>query len=182
MEAFSHTVRMATSADAAALATLAELTFRDTFASANTCENMDEHCRRNYGEAIQASEISSPHIVTLVSEREGVLMGYAQVRPTGLAPCFVSGRYPGEIQRLYVAGEYHGKGVAQALMMSGLGALREGGCDVAWLGVWEMNPRAIAFYRRLGFTVVGEHVFQLGTDRQTDLIMVLPLHASGGIA
>ena len=40
-----------------------------------------------------------------------------------------------------------------------------------WLGVWERNPRAIAFYRKRGFIEVGAHVFRLGDDAQTDLIM-----------
>jgi diamine N-acetyltransferase len=66
-------------------------------------------------------------------------------------------------------------------MRSSISALEERGCDVAWLGVWEKNPRAIAFYRKLGFSEVGEHAFQLGTDSHRDVIMALPLEASGVI-
>ncbi len=40
-----------------------------------------------------------------------------------------------------------------------------------WLGVWEHNPRAQAFYKRHGFKVVGEHHFQTGDVTDTDLIM-----------
>ncbi len=50
-------------------------------------------------------------------------------------------------------------------------------CDVLWLGVWEHNPRAVAFYRKKGFRVVGDHVFQLGSDPQRDLIMTLEIGA-----
>jgi ribosomal protein S18 acetylase RimI-like enzyme len=46
------------------------------------------------------------------------------------------------------------------------------GSDVAWLGVWERNPRAISFYRKLGFMEVGDHIFPLGHDPQRDIIMV----------
>jgi len=49
------------------------------------------------------------------------------------------------------------------------------GSDVAWLGVWERNPKAIAFYRKFAFQEVGEHVFQLGNDAQRDLVMVRTL-------
>jgi ribosomal protein S18 acetylase RimI-like enzyme len=46
-----------------------------------------------------------------------------------------------------------------------------GGADVAWLGVWEKNPRAISFYEKSGFAVVGDHVFVLGSDAQRDLVL-----------
>ena len=49
-----------------------------------------------------------------------------------------------------------------------------GGYETLWLGVWEHNLRAIAFYRRWGFETVGSHTFLLGSDEQTDLIMVRP--------
>ncbi|BDD86540.1 GNAT family N-acetyltransferase [Desulfofustis limnaeus] len=181
MKVSPHSVRRATTADAAELAALAERTFRETFAAANTAANMDEHCRRNYGETIQAAEIVSQSGVTLVAERDGLLVGYAHVRFDASTPSCVTGRLPGELQRLYVAGEYHGSGVAQALMAASLSALARHGCDVAWLGVWERNPRAIAFYLKLGFREVGEHVFQLGADPQRDVVMVLPLQKPGSI-
>ena len=79
---------------------------------------------------------------------------------------------PGEIQRLYVVEDWHGKGVAQALMQACIEAMQRRGADVVWLGVWEHNPRAIAFYGKFGFVVAGEHVFSLGGDQQRDLVMV----------
>jgi ribosomal protein S18 acetylase RimI-like enzyme len=44
-----------------------------------------------------------------------------------------------------------------------------------WLGVWEHNPRAIAFYKKYGFISVGEHPFPLGGDLQRDIVMAKPL-------
>jgi ribosomal protein S18 acetylase RimI-like enzyme len=48
---------------------------------------------------------------------------------------------------------------------------KEHGHDRVWLGVWELNARAIAFYEKWGFEKFGEHVFMLGTDPQTDFMM-----------
>jgi ribosomal protein S18 acetylase RimI-like enzyme len=47
--------------------------------------------------------------------------------------------------------------------------------DVVWLGVWEHNPKAIAFYKKLGFGEVGEQVFPLGSDAQRDIVMARPV-------
>jgi diamine N-acetyltransferase len=67
--------------------------------------------------------------------------------------------------------EWHGKGIAQDLMNAGIEEMRRHGSDVVWLGVWEHNPRAIAFYKKIGFIEVGDHVFPLGSDLQRDIVM-----------
>lgn len=135
---------------------------------------MDLHCRTNYGESIQAAELSSADIVTLLSEHSGRLVGYAQVCWSGAPDC-VAGESPGEIHRLYVDEEWHGKGVAQQLMQASLEEMKARGSDVVWLGVWERNPRAISFYSKFGFVEVGDHVFTLGNDPQRDIVMALSL-------
>ncbi|MFO1414190.1 MAG: GNAT family N-acetyltransferase [Burkholderiales bacterium] len=167
-------IRRARRADASALAAVAEATFRATFATANTPADMERHCRATYGEAIQAAEIADPCRLTLLCEDAGRLVGYAQLR-WGKAPACVVAQAPAEIQRLYVVAAAHGKGIAQQLMAACLAALAQRAADVAWLGVWERNPRAIAFYRKAGFREVGEHVFVLGTDAQRDVVMMRPL-------
>jgi ribosomal protein S18 acetylase RimI-like enzyme len=60
-------------------------------------------------------------------------------------------------------------------MDAALELLAQRGCRTAWLGVWERNPRAIAFYRKRGFVEAGEQIFVLGTDHQRDKVFVKPL-------
>jgi len=167
-------IRAATLGDAKPLAELAESTFRETFAVANTRDDMERHCRLSYGEAIQAEEIADPERSTLLFVDADRLIGFAQLRWSA-APACVAAQSPGEIQRLYVASGWHGRGVAQDLMRVCLDAMRARGSGAAWLGVWERNPRAIAFYRKSGFVEVGEHVFALGGDPQRDIVMMLTL-------
>ena len=164
-------IRQAEDRDAAALAELAERTFRDTFAHVNRAEDIDLHCRNSYCESIQAAEIRDPNRTTLVCHVADKLIAYGQLRRGNPPPCVVA-TSPAEIQRLYVDAPWHGKGVARALMDSLLDAAEAGGADVAWLGVWERNPRAIAFYEKSGFAVVGDHVFVVGEDPQRDLVLV----------
>jgi diamine N-acetyltransferase len=164
------TIRVAIEADAASLAELAERTFRSTFAQSNLADDIDMHCRNSYGEVIQAGEIRDPGRTTLLCHDGDRLIGYGQLRWTGAPSCVVATK-PAEVQRLYVDAAWHGKGIAQSLMASLLESAVMGGADVAWLGVWERNPRAITFYEKSGFTVVGDHVFLLGNDRQRDLVL-----------
>ena len=164
-------IRPAHAGDAAALAALAERTFRATFGPDNTVANLDLHCARTYGEAIQAAEIADPRRVTVVVDVDGALVGYAQLR-WGRAPACVVAARPAEIQRVYVDAPWHGRGVAQALMEAMLAHARAGGADRVWLGVWERNARARAFYTKSGFVEAGDHAFVLGDEAQRDLVMV----------
>jgi diamine N-acetyltransferase len=174
-------IRYAKPSDAKALAALAEQTFRDTFGGVNTVEDMALHCRTSYGEDIQAAEISNAAMVTLVCEDGPELTAFAQLRWSG-APSCVRAKNPGEIQRLYVAKPWHGKGVAHGVMAACMREMESRPSDVVWLGVWERNPRAIAFYEKFGFVPVGAHVFPLGADPQRDIIMARRVinPASGG--
>jgi ribosomal protein S18 acetylase RimI-like enzyme len=156
--------------DAAPLAALAARTFAETFAADNTPEDMAAHLARSYGEAQQGAELADPGRVTLVAERAGALVAFAQLR-TAPVPATVPPATSMELQRFYVDRSAHGSGVAQRLMTAALAAARRRGAAVVWLGVWERNPRAIRFYEKCGFTDAGSQTFLLGSDPQTDRVM-----------
>lgn len=164
-------IRLARKSDAQDLAALAEQTFRDTFAEMNTADDMALHCRTSYGENIQLAEIENLNLATLVCEDHGELIAYAQLS-WGKGPGCVRGSSPGEVKRLYVRKDWHGKGIAQQLMAACLAEMEKRNSDVVWLGVWERNPRAISFYKKCGFVEVGEQIFPLGTDPQRDIVMM----------
>lgn len=164
-------IRRATIADALQLAQLAERTFVETFGEYNTPEDLAAHVSSAFGEGIQGAEIVDPNCVTLLCHVDEALAGFAQLRWDHAPPC-VSASSPGEIHRFYVDSAWHGLGVAQTLMRAAIDEFSVRGNDVVWLGVWEHNPRAQAFYKKVGFNEVGEHTFVVGTDPQRDVIMV----------
>ncbi|MEM6449955.1 MAG: GNAT family N-acetyltransferase [Cyanobacteria bacterium P01_D01_bin.105] len=181
------TIKRATPNDAAALAHLAERTFRDTFGTADNITDMDLHCAQSFSAEIQQKEILDKNYVTLLVEVEGQLVAFSQVRLRSPKDCVSAVRSskprspeepPSELYRLYLSKEWHGRGVAQTIMSEILSTVTQAGVDCVWLGVWEQNPKAIAFYRKCGFTAVGEHVFQFGNDPQRDLIMMRMVDAS----
>jgi ribosomal protein S18 acetylase RimI-like enzyme len=158
--------------DAESLARLAERTFRNTFVEASNPTDMDLHCAKNFSVEIQRREILNPNYVTILADLEGELVAFAQVRLLSPQQCVIAER-PSELYRLYVSSEWHGRGIAHEVMSEVLTTAAHGGADCVWLGVWEQNPKAIAFYRKYGFKVVGDHVFQVGTDPQRDLVMAV---------
>ena len=165
------TIRFAVADDAAALAELAARTFHDTFAADNRPEDMAAHAAESYSSELQGREIADPEITTLLAHEDDVLVGFAQLR-RGPAPDCVVDRAGIELWRFYIARAFHGRGVAQALMQRADDEARARAAATMWLGVWERNERAKAFYRKCGFADVGSHVYMVGTDAQTDRIMI----------
>lgn len=81
-----------------------------------------------------------------------------------------------EIERIYVLSEYHGKRIGQLLYEKAMQIAKQSNADYIWLGVWEENPRAISFYKKNGFVEFDKHIFKLGDDEQTDIMMKLQLN------
>jgi diamine N-acetyltransferase len=173
-------IRFAVAGDAVELAALAERTFRDTFAADNRGDDMDAHCARSYSPAIQAQELADPAMQTIVAvDGDECLIAFAQVRPAA-PPCAPAAPSPQEVWRFYVERAYHGAGLAQALIDALVRTAQDRGAKTLWLGVWEQNPRAQAFYRKCGFVDIGAHQFRLGSDLQTDRVMLRDLREIRG--
>lgn len=157
--------------DAAALSELAARTFVDTYAVHNTPENLARHLAASFGVPQQARELADPALSTLLVEVDGTLAGYAQLR-SGHPPDCVTGHAPLELWRFYVDKGWHGRGIAQQLMEAVFLEAARRGAAAVWLGVWEENARARAFYAKCGFVDVGAHIFMVGDDAQTDRVLV----------
>ena len=167
-------IRVATAADAAVVSALARRTFYDTFAETNDPAEMTRYLAGAYSIDIQTRELGDRDITTLIVEEDGAAIAYAMVRADHVPDCVI-GPAPVELWRFYVDREWHGRGVAAALMERVKTAARDRGARTLWLGVWERNDRARAFYAKCGFADAGEHIFLFGTDPQTDRVMVTSL-------
>lgn len=167
-------IRSASAADAALLADFGARTFVDTYAAFNDPENLRLHLAATYGVDRQAGELVDPNFATLLAWRGERLAGFAQVRRGPAPPCVIAAT-PVELYRLYVDRAWHGSGIAPLLLGEVRSAALAFGGATLWLKVWERNARAIAFYAKSGFTDVGTADFYVGTDRQTDRVLIMTL-------
>jgi len=163
-------IRRGKARDAALLADLGARTFAETFAPDNSPEDMAAYLKTAFSPAQQTTELADHETLFLIAESQGVAVGYAMLR-SGNVLENVTGENPIELVRLYVSQDRLGSGVGAALMQACIREARQRRHRTLWLGVWEHNARAQAFYRKWDFTEIGTHVFQLGNDPQTDLLM-----------
>lgn len=171
------TIRRATLADAEMLSALGAITFQSAFAADNDPDDMATYLASAFSPTQQAAELADPRATFFVAEIEGEAAGYAKLL-AGEAPACVIGTKPIEVERIYARQEWLGHGVGEALMRACVEEAERAGYQTLWLGVWGRNNRARAFYRKHGFRDVGEKIFQLGSDAQTDAVMERALSAA----
>ncbi len=168
--------------EAAMLAALGRRTFEQAFANQNTPENMEAYLSVAYTTVQLEKELNEENSVFYVARADETPVGYVRLLKNsqpdvsgnsifGNAKTSFIAESCIEIQRIYVLQENVGLGVGARLMEQCLQTAQQHGFRTIWLGVWEHNAHAIAFYRRWGFETFGSHIFQLGDDPQTDLLM-----------
>lgn len=161
--------------EAARLADFMRTLFVAAYRHCSTPRNVEAFLDAVYGEAQQRAELDDPTQQTLVAERDGEWLGFAQLRLGKPAPAEVTLARGAEVGRLYLAPAAQGGGLGRVLMRElerrALAQERDG----LWLNVWQEAPQAIAFYRREGFAIVGTTGFVVGDDVKTDWRMQKPL-------
>jgi GNAT superfamily N-acetyltransferase len=160
--------------DAETLASLAGRTFRDAYAAQGDLNALDEYVAAHFTAELFAQQIQDSSTVHFLASAAGAPIGYAVLR-LGTPPDCVRGPLPIELGRLYVEQSVIGKGYGAALMQTCLGEADRLGRETMWLGVWEENHRARAFYKKWGFQDMGTYEFEIGGKVDHDPVMVRPV-------
>ena len=165
-------IRSAGANDAETLARVARKSFYDAFADhpKNAPDDLKAYMDEAFAPETIAAELKDKDSIYFVAELAGEIVGYAKLKRNSREDC-TSGENPIELCRLYSLNEFIGRGIGRTLMLHCLDYAKETAHDFMWLGVWEYNFRAQEFYEKFGFEKCGEHVFQLGSDPQTDWVL-----------
>ena len=149
-------------------------TFAETFSSTNTEENMTTYLKEGFSEAKLTAELQNPKSEFYFATLNEVVIGDLKIN-FGHAQTEIQNQNAVEIERIYVKGDFHGKKVGQLLFERALAIAKNKKVDFVWLGVWEENHRAIQFYTKNGFVEFDQHIFLMGDEEQTDIMMKLVL-------
>ena len=167
-------IRRATALDNELLARLAAETFPGNFVGLDEPAGMKGYIETRFTPDVQAAELAEPRSTFFIAYLGGEPVGYARVREEEYPEALTSTNAT-EIHRLYVVQQHWSAGIGRALMQACIEEVRARGREVVWLGAWSENPRAVAFYRSLGFVDVGTKTFLLGEELHDDLIFELRL-------
>jgi ribosomal protein S18 acetylase RimI-like enzyme len=154
------------------LQSISRQTFAETFSDSNSKENMDKYLTENLSIKKLSEELNNENSHFFFIKDGERNIGYLKLN-MGPSQTELKDETALEIERIYVIQEYQGKKVGQQLYEKAIQVAKEKKAQYVWLGVWEENHKAIQFYNKNGFEVFDKHVFVLGDEKQTDLMMRL---------
>ena len=149
-------------------------TFSETFSGSNNAADMEKYLAEGFSAEKLAEELNNSHSQFYFAKSGETVIGYLKLN-FGKSQTELQHNNAMEIERIYVLHQYQGKQVGQLLYKTAVQKAIHAGVDYIWLGVWEKNTSAIGFYKKNGFVEFGKHVFKLGNDEQTDIMMKLVL-------
>jgi len=147
-------------------------TFYETFSESNTEENMKSYLENGFSIDKITSELNDENAEFYFAKIGEKVIGYLKLN-FGQSQTELKDDKALEIERIYVLKEFHGNKVGQILYDKALEIAKQKNADYVWLGVWEKNARAINVYKKNGFVEFDKHIFKLGEDEQTDIMMKL---------
>jgi ribosomal protein S18 acetylase RimI-like enzyme len=159
----------------AALQQIGRQTFAETFAESNTAENMAKYLEEAYAYEKLSAEVNDANSVFYFAMMEDKEIGYLKLN-FGASQTELKDNDALEIERIYVLKEFHGKKIGQLLFDKAIEVAKAKQVAYVWLGVWENNKRALQFYTKNGFVEFDQHIFVLGDEAQTDIMMKLELN------
>jgi len=149
-------------------------TFSQTFSAHNNASDMETYLSNSFSIEKLSAELNNPDTEFYFAQDQDIIVGYLKVN-TGLAQTEKKDLAAFEIERIYVDQAYLGKKIGQLLFEKAIELAKAKNKSYVWLGVWEENHRALAFYKKNGFVPFDKHIFKLGNDEQTDIMMKLEL-------
>lgn len=170
----SITIKEVTLNDIEQLQKIGKKTFYETFSESNSEENMNNYLEEGFSKEKLTTELNNKNSEFYFATLDHETIGYLKVN-FGASQTELKDNKALEIERIYVSKEFHGKNVGQLLYNKAIQIAKKKNIEYVWLGVWEENLRAIRFYQKNGFVEFEKHIFKLGNEEQTDIMMKLKL-------
>jgi ribosomal protein S18 acetylase RimI-like enzyme len=164
------TIKQITEKDLAKLQQISIQTFHESFSALNSEEDMNDYLTTSFSAEKLSAELGNQSSQFYFAVVDAEVVGYLKLN-LGQAQTEIKDNHALEIERIYVLQAFHGKKVGQFLYDNAIQVAKQINASYVWLGVWENNHRALSFYKKNGFVEFDKHIFRLGTDEQTDLMM-----------
>jgi ribosomal protein S18 acetylase RimI-like enzyme len=168
-------IRRAALQDADALALVGAATFLETYAEIVSGRDMIMHVASKHAPALYALWAEDPSVRIWIAETHTrAPAGFLVLIPATLP---VEGPEAGDLEvlRIYVLDRYHGTGLGHALIRVAIEEARARKAPRLVIGLHGENKKALAFYRREGFDVIGRRTFIVGDAVCDDLVVALSL-------
>lgn len=169
-----YTIKPITTSDVEKLQKVSRETFKATFDPYTAPNDMVRFLEEDYETVKLVKEIENPNSRFYFLMVQNEIAGYLKIN-VGDAQTEHLRENALEVERIYLRSNFQHRGLGNVLLDFAEKTAREEGKDYMWLGVYEKNVPAQHFYKRHGFSKVSQHTFQVGSDPQTDWLLVKKL-------
>jgi diamine N-acetyltransferase len=167
-------IKPCTTEDLYTLQEISYETFNETFKDQNSPESMNAYLEKAFNVKQLEKELSNISSQFFFVYFNNEVAGYLKVN-TQDAQSENMGEDSLEIERIYIGSKFQKLGLGKYLINKAIEIAVEQGKTKIWLGVWEKNENALAFYKKIGFVQAGTHSFYMGDEEQIDFIMIKSL-------
>ncbi len=159
--------------DSGSIAALGRKTFLAAHEGSTPVEDMDRYLNEKFSVATVESELSDPKNIFYTLQSGDDLAGYSKIIYNATISLLPENNNACKLERLYISENYYGKKLGYKLFDFNKNLCIENQQSGIWLTVWVENERAIAFYDRVGFRIIGEILFTVGTQKSPNYVMWL---------
>ncbi len=145
-------------------------TFNETFKHQNSPANMNAYLEKAFNLKQLEKELANISSQFFFVYFNNKVAGYLKVNSND-AQSEEMGDESLEMERIYIQNKFQKHGLGKYLLNKAVEIAMECNKEKIWLGVWEKNENAIAFYKKMGFVHTGTHSFYMGDEEQMDFIM-----------
>jgi ribosomal protein S18 acetylase RimI-like enzyme len=153
-------IKRATAADCASIVSIGQIAVEEAHRASCSAEDMKDYMSRNYNDTAIQQELSNPENVYHII--------YYKTQPIGFSKIVLNAEHPNislkntaKLDRIYILKEYFGLKLGYELLKFNVEFTKEQYQSGMWLFTWIGNERAIDFYLKTGFEIVGTHNFQV---------------------
>ena len=155
-----NTIINATLAHAKQLAILAKASFLPAHGHSASKEDIDNYIAGNFSDATFFEELSNPNNHYYLIYHENTLAGYSKITLNTPNKNITSDNVT-YMSRLYLLKEFYGLQLGKELFNFNIEFSKQHNQQGIWLAVWIENQRAIKFYTKMGFKIVGNYDFRI---------------------
>lgn len=167
-------IKKITLSEVSLLRELAMQTYRETFAESNSEALLQQYFKESLNIDELSAQLQNPHsefyfIYASRNSEPVQLAGFLKLNISN-AQTDINDPSALEVEKIYISKACLGKGLGKKMITFATQRAQLQSKKYLWLGVWESNFPAIAFYQKMGFEKFGEHPFNMGGDIQTDFL------------
>lgn len=153
-------IRRATVADTIAIAGIGRVAVELSHRESCSVDDMNHFLAEHYNEEAIKAELANENNIYYLLLYKGQLAGFSKMVLNTSHPR-IEHLNVTKLDRIYLLSEFYDKQLGRRLLQHNIDLSKQSGQCGMWLFTWQGNERAVNFYRRSGFEIIGNHRFKV---------------------